>query len=299
MLAHLHEHVPLDYWAVSRVVDDREVFLQVTPNDLELRAGDSYPWDESMCVRMWEHGQARIAPDVALVPSYFESPMRTSVGVGCYVGIPVVYADGELFGTLCGLDRHPQQHHLSQHEPLLILLGDLLSCVMQSDVARVATARVLESTRLLAHTDSLTGLLNRRGWDQVCVTEQIRHHRFGDHASIVVVDLDGLKQVNDAHGHASGDAVIQKAAAAITRAVRDVDRVARTGGDEFAVLCPQTSARQVTSLLDRLRASLDDNGIASSLGAGTMDISSTMLQAQADADERMYADKTPRAPRST
>ncbi len=236
VLAHLHERLPLDFWAVSRVLDGRQVYLHVTPNNLEIRAGNSYSWDESMCVRMWEQGQTRVAPDVALVPSYFDSEMRTGLGIGCYVGIPIVYAGGELFGTLCGLDRHPQQLHIREHEPLLNLLGDLLSLVLQSDAATVATARVLESTHLLAHTDSMTGLLNRRAWDELCATEQIRHHRFGDHLSIIVVDLDGLKQINDSRGHAAGDALIQKAAAAITRAVRTVDLVARTGGDEFAVL---------------------------------------------------------------
>jgi diguanylate cyclase (GGDEF)-like protein len=92
----------------------------------------------------------------------------------------------------------------------------------------------------LSRTDSLTGLLNRRRFLEMCEREQIRAARYGRPLSLVLVDLDHFKQVNDTHGHAAGDQVLVEVARVLRSGVRDVDLVARYGGEEFAVLLPDT-----------------------------------------------------------
>jgi diguanylate cyclase (GGDEF)-like protein len=119
----------------------------------------------------------------------------------------------------------------------------------------------------------------------------MRHHRMGDHASIVVLDLDGLKQANDRVGHAAGDAMLRLTADVLRSSTRLTDVVARLGGDEFGVLCPQTTEAEVGPLVDRLRSELAAAGLSAGIGAATLDQTATMADTEAVADAAMYVDK--------
>jgi diguanylate cyclase (GGDEF)-like protein len=98
----------------------------------------------------------------------------------------------------------------------------------------------LGELRRLATRDPLTGLPNRREYDRILAEEEDRARRFGHPLSLVVIDLDHFKAVNDLHGHAAGDAVLREAARRIAGAIRTVDRAARLGGEEFALILVQT-----------------------------------------------------------
>jgi diguanylate cyclase (GGDEF)-like protein len=301
----LSDHVPMPVWAVSRVAAGRHVHLTVTDNDLGVRVGEGPAWSSSLCRAMWEDGAPRVAPDVAATPSYSGCEVTAELGVGAYAGVPLLSADGTLFGTLWGVHTAPQPHGLAHHAGLMDLLGTLLTASLRADQLAVTLARQLEATRAAADTDPLTGLLNVRAWQAVCAVEEGRHHRLGDEASVVVVDLDDLKAVNDAAGHAAGDELLREAARVLRATIRSGDHLARVGGDEFTVLCPQTSAEDVAVLATRLGAALDAAGVAASLGTGTLDQVSRLQDAQARADRRMYEVKRgkraagrPRPPRA-
>lgn len=107
--------------------------------------------------------------------------------------------------------------------------------------------------QLDAYTDFLTGLRNRRYLELVLERELFRVRRYSRPLSLMVLDLDGFKQVNDAHGHEAGDRVLKAVAAALEAHVRQSDRVARLGGEEFAVLLTETPMAQALSLAERLR----------------------------------------------
>jgi two-component system, cell cycle response regulator len=98
----------------------------------------------------------------------------------------------------------------------------------------------LEALRRLATRDELTGLLNRREYDRVLAEEEDRAERFGNTLALVIVDLDRFKSVNDLHGHPAGDAVLREAGRRIGGVIRTVDRAARIGGEEFALILVQT-----------------------------------------------------------
>jgi diguanylate cyclase (GGDEF)-like protein len=98
----------------------------------------------------------------------------------------------------------------------------------------------LEALRRLATRDELTGLLNRREYDRILAEEVERSIRFGNPLGLVIVDLDRFKSINDVHGHPAGDAVLKEAARRILGAIRTVDRAARIGGEEFALILVQT-----------------------------------------------------------
>ena len=294
VLAYLQEQVPMDFWTVSRVIDGRQVYLDVTPNELDLAVGDGPSWEDSLCHSMWERGGPRVAPDVSRVPQYASNAAARGLSVAAYVGIPLFNEDHSLFGTVCGIDTSVRNESFADLAPQLELLGQMLSVVRNLDAQAVWLSRQLEATLQEAETDPLTGLRNRRAWRRACEVEEARHHRLGDHASIVVLDVDGLKQVNDHQGHAAGDILLQRVAAVVRVSCRRTDVVARLGGDEFAVLCPQTTAGEVAHLVERLREELAVVGLSASIGAATLDQVGTMSETEAIADAAMYADKRAR-----
>jgi diguanylate cyclase (GGDEF)-like protein len=106
--------------------------------------------------------------------------------------------------------------------------------------------RERDSLRATALRDALTGVANRRSLLERVDYEIARHTRTGRSFCVLMLDLDGFKQLNDRFGHAAGDDLLRDVAGALTRAMRDQDTVARLGGDEFCVLAPETDA------LDRL-----------------------------------------------
>ncbi len=110
----------------------------------------------------------------------------------------------------------------------------------------------LGQLRQLATTDQLTGLLNRREFDRLLAEDVERALRFEHPFVLVLLDLDHFKDINDQHGHPAGDAVLRTVAARITGAVRTIDRVARIGGEEFAVLLMETSIEQAAAAAQRL-----------------------------------------------
>lgn len=112
----------------------------------------------------------------------------------------------------------------------------------------------------LAQHDALTGVGNRRMLDERVEYELVRHMRSGASLALVVLDLNGFKQINDTIGHNAGDDVLREVAKALEGAVRAQDTVARPGGDEFCVLAPEADAADALRLVARVRAAL--HGVA-------------------------------------
>jgi diguanylate cyclase (GGDEF)-like protein len=137
-------------------------------------------------------------------------------------------------------------------------------------------------------TDSLTHLWNRRGWESMITAEEERCQTFGSPAGIVMVDLDNLKQINDACGHSAGDQLIILAARCIEQSVRATDKVARLGGDEFAILTVEVAAEVVPQMAERIETSLAQQGIAASVGWAVRRSQATLKEALERADQHMY-----------
>jgi diguanylate cyclase (GGDEF)-like protein len=100
--------------------------------------------------------------------------------------------------------------------------------------------------------DALTGCLNRRGFDQALAREIARASRAGSDLSLIAIDLDHFKKVNDTHGHMGGDVVLREFGALLTQAARAGDMVARTGGEEFSILLPDTPSAGAVNVASRL-----------------------------------------------
>lgn len=115
----------------------------------------------------------------------------------------------------------------------------------------------LEALRRLATRDQLTGLLNRREFDRILAEERDRSQRFGHPVSLVMVDIDHFKSVNDTHGHPAGDAVLREVARRLADGVRSVDRVARFGGEEFALIIMEGDHEVALGAAWRICASME------------------------------------------
>ena len=110
-----------------------------------------------------------------------------------------------------------------------------------------------------AHIDYLTGVNNRRYFMQQAELELARTKRYNTHLSILTMDIDLFKQVNDNYGHKVGDQVLKKLAAICSEALREIDIIGRVGGEEFAILLPETDKTNALDAAERLRAAIADN----------------------------------------
>jgi diguanylate cyclase (GGDEF)-like protein/PAS domain S-box-containing protein len=158
-----------------------------------------------------------------------------------------------------------------------------------------------EHLRHLADHDPLTGLRNRRLFEHDLKLQVARSRRYGELATLMVIDLDGFKQVNDRYGHKVGDDTLQAVSRALTRRLRETDLVARLGGDEFAVLLPHVDAPGAAIVADGLTrvmracsVEVGDTVVhpAVSIGFSAIDQDTVSAeQAMVEADRAMYAVK--------
>lgn len=154
-----------------------------------------------------------------------------------------------------------------------------------------------EQLERLSITDSLTGLLNRRGWEECVFREESRAQRYGNEICVVILDLDNLKTTNDQDGHLAGDILLQRTAECIRNVQRDGDIVARIGGDEFAVLAIECNAEAGEKLLNRIEEKLSANHIQASCGFAVRTLETGVKGALHVADQRMYLNKNIRKSR--
>jgi diguanylate cyclase (GGDEF)-like protein len=156
---------------------------------------------------------------------------------------------------------------------------------------------LLETVANEARTDALTGLLNRRGFDERAEIELTRARRDGSSIAVVIFDIDYFKRINDEWGHKTGDAVLARTSAILAASARDIDVVARMGGEEFAVLMPECDEEGAANLADRTRDAVAKAGssglpavrLSAGLAAGTApETAQELLQA---ADVALYRAK--------
>jgi diguanylate cyclase (GGDEF)-like protein len=148
-------------------------------------------------------------------------------------------------------------------EPGSIALEEARNVGLLAGVARAFLEKVweIEEVSQRARTDDLTGLANRRHFDEQLRRVLAETDRFGGTSSLILVDIDHFKQVNDTYGHEAGDAVLRQVAKTLGDGVRAVDICARFGGEEIAILLPQTPVIGATELAERLRRSIADRPV--------------------------------------
>jgi diguanylate cyclase (GGDEF)-like protein len=163
-----------------------------------------------------------------------------------------------------------------------------LTIVVMVWVAVAVLTRFNTRLRTEAHTDGLTGLLNRTGFAAAAARQRAASKRRGEDVGLAVIDLDGFKQVNDQHGHAAGDRLLIELAGAWTSALRPTDLLARFGGDEFVLLLSGADVERTRLVLDRLVRSHDARWTVGYVPCGPDE---PLDEALERADARLYAAK--------
>jgi diguanylate cyclase (GGDEF)-like protein/PAS domain S-box-containing protein len=181
------------------------------------------------------------------------------------------------------------------------LIGDdfVLTIVRDSTERK----RMEEGLRALAEYDELTGIFNRRRFQEEVERHLREAKRFGDPLTLMLIDIDGFKRINDTYGHHTGDKALQVVAHALRDAVRETDLVGRLGGDEFVALLTRADPRGVDRVVEAFRRSLriEDEasgasfGLRASVGVATSDgASDTFDSLTRRADQAMYEEKARR-----
>lgn len=142
------------------------------------------------------------------------------------------------------------------------------SSTFESSAARVLADRYLAGARatLRASIDPLTGVRSRQHWEVVVTTEGERFRRYASPYAVVVVDLDGVNEVNERHGHVAGDELIALTGVMLRACVRPSDTVAHLGGDKFGILAVECNRDGATALTARLNEAFAAAGVRASLG---------------------------------
>lgn len=289
---HLSHHAVLDLWWVTEVTDaDQVVVASAGPWSSEFPAGTAVPWLESYCLQMAAGRAPAVMPRLRAFVRDGAPDGAWWVRAGGYTGAPLVYGDGELFGTLAGFAGRADDPHIVDSPTGVRLMAHLLSTILTSQLDAAGLRDQLAASCALSETDALTGLRNRRGWEAGLAGEDHRVTRGGATAGVIAVDLDGLKEINDAQGHHAGDRLLARTAEVLTATCRPSDILARSGGDEFAILATDVAQAGLDALAARLRARLHDAGIRASLAGEVRAPGEGLVDTWVRADRAMCAAK--------
>lgn len=182
--------------------------------------------------------------------------------VSAFLGAPI-RAHGRLFGALCLLDKRMADGRLAEFTDLDEQV--VIALTAQAGVA-IENLLALTQARRQATYDSLTGILNHSAILEALETELSRAQRTGDPVSVLLLDLDHFKAVNDTYGHGAGDQVLVETANRIRAILRPYDVTGRVGGEEFLVVLPKCGPAAAAQLADRLRRSIGEEPFNRSSG---------------------------------
>ncbi len=231
-------------------------------------------------------------------------------GLRFYAAAPLVTQDGFRLGTLCVIDFAPRSLDMAGQQTL----RDLAAIVMDEMELRLASRKIIDAERALrieaaramaeaerlSNLDKLTGLANRRALDQ----DMERHALILDAAHmsdviIAMIDLNGLKAINDGYGHKQGDWVLSSFAKNLRTILRQEDKAYRYGGDEFVLFLPVridpdyvSLRRRIWQVVERVRQDVGFSEVGAAVGFSCLtECGGEIVRALQLADERMYAEK--------
>ena len=224
---------------------------------------------------------------------YTESPISRYPEFKSLAGIPLE-SKGKVRGVLCLMSHRPERFN---HEDLklLVTIGSEIGVAIENAWLYEKSWAHSKKMEELSMTDSLTSLFNRRHFYRRLKEEMARAKRQMHPVSLLVVDLDNLKDYNDAHGHIRGDEALRGVAQAITASIRqDVDSGFRYGGDEFAVILPYSPVSEAAEVAERIRKTFEDFGLEGtslSVGLAELDFDEDVDDFVTRADSAMYVAK--------
>ncbi len=240
----------------------------------EAEAGDFNPGLRDASVAAAERARARNDLVVGRDGDHcaLASPLRRLAEPPGNVGVMTVARSGEQFSN-------------AERDVFLYLVGQV-----SASIENIALHELVSEQ---AVTDELTGLSNNRRFRELISKETARAHRFGHELSLILLDIDDFKRVNDTHGHLQGDEVLRTIGVVLASESRGVDEPARYGGEEFAVALPETGLGGAVELGERIRARIESEAIPRIDGSGTLKVTASVgaasMPASADSARTLIA----------
>lgn len=282
----------------------QQVILVEGPLHLPIKEGAVVNWSDSMCRLLFD---AKLS-FTEQVPTLFPVSAGTNLGMQSFFALPVL-SEGRTLGTLCGASTEVVR--LSEHNlASLKLIADAIAYQMALDQQmqlQQKRVKVAEKTidklyqqaqqmETLAHTDVLTGLDNRRAFQVKFERYLLRAKTQGSTLALMVIDIDEFKQLNDQHGHETGDLALQQLGQVLAAVARQTDIACRLGGDEFVLAAPDTDAQGLLHLAERVQQqykhNMQQSNLQSSLSIGiACSLNSPLDQLLQNADQALYKAK--------
>lgn len=221
--------------------------------------------DVSFCGHTINQDDVFLVEDASKDERFHDNPLVTGVpNIAFYAGYPVRTPDGSQVGTLCAIDRKPRHFDEDHIQTLrdLALMVEREICFGFQDSVQSELLSQLSSAERHAMVDPLTRLWNRDGLDFKSRSMIAKCLADGDPMSIMMIDIDCFKQINDSFGHQTGDEVIQEVARRLQNHLRDCDVIGRFGGDEFLIAMNRTKTTADTlEIAERILRKMAENPI--------------------------------------
>jgi len=254
----------------------------------EMKSGSRFPLDRGITGWVTQHKQPVLVNDVAQDPRYLMGYEK----IRSELAVPIQLGD-ELLGVL-NIESTTQNRFRPEDQ-------EFLSSVAAQLAVAIAELRSREELKEISVRDPLTGLYNRRYFNEIVEQELERSRRYGHHLTFLMADLDDFREVNTRYGHLKGDEVLREIAELLEKNVRAADMVFRYGGDEFLILMPETD-REAQESIGRLQQAVEgwnkksglDLKIGISIGVSSWSPKEErrIEEVLEEADQRMYQAKT-------
>ena len=284
-------HYDLPAGVVSRVDGDDYTITHVRSPNGRIAPGTLHTLAETYCAEMLAYGGV-LALERAGQARLREREGYATLGFESYIGAPI-YVDGALHGALFFAGPEPRARPFTAADrEIARQFADWIGHELARDCDLAALHRANAELAKLAKLDELTGILNRREFRRRADVEFERARRYGEVLSVLLVDLDHFKRINDGHGHAAGDEVLRRFAKAVVAELRPSDIFGRLGGEEFGVVLGHANLKQAFAVAERVRNRVrgrygldEEREITVSIGTATLrpgDASVTAAMERAD-----------------
>lgn len=242
---------------VVRELNEQLKVVSGSENGAEEEIGSSNSMGQGFyCETVITDDESLYVPDAEADPRWKDNPDFVNEGMRGYYGLPVHWPDGSSFGTFCVFSDE-RLELADDHRHLMELLRDTL----HDNLKQIFFQQTLESQneflQVLSQTDGLTGVLNRGAFIDAGFAELSRCLRMKVPYSLVMLDVDHFKTINDNFGHAAGDAILQWLCRHVKKHLRDTDVLGRLGGEEFGIHFPNTNQDEALVIASRIVADVN------------------------------------------
>jgi diguanylate cyclase (GGDEF)-like protein len=251
-------------WAAITLVEGEEINLLAITSEVgsAWQTGDKLPLKDTATEWVVANKVPLVEPNLPEESRFWTGKHHLKQGIQSLVFLPLMVG-AEAIGAMCIASRRPNAYSTSQVQ----LLSQLALRIAMS----IENARLYAQAEQRARIDELTGLWNRRHLMERIQVEIGRHSRYGGAFSLIILDLDSFKALNDTYGHIEGDRILKQLGMVLKGAIRDADEAFRYGGDEFAILLPQTGINDAQEVAERVR-----RRISSELKSGSVSMTASL-----------------------